>query len=117
MSLKHWMRFTESLSFRIGMLVTVLLVVSMGIVTGLLYVEVREALLHRAGLALDANLSLLEQKLGEEGGPGAFFSVRDGRLYIGEHASWPTTRRWTGCGTCWAEPRPCSSAPRGSPPT
>jgi methyl-accepting chemotaxis protein len=86
MSLKHWMRFTESLSFRIGMLVTVLLVVSMGIVTGLLYVEVREALLHRAGLALDANLSLLEQKLGEEGGPGAFFSVRDGRLYIGEHA-------------------------------
>ncbi|MCJ2063639.1 methyl-accepting chemotaxis protein [Methylobacterium sp. J-088] len=86
MSLKRWMRFTESLSFRIGMLVTVLLVVSMGIVTGLLYAEIREELMHRAGLALDANLRLLEQKLGEEGGPGAFFSVQDGKLYLGTHA-------------------------------
>ncbi|MBE7201957.1 MAG: methyl-accepting chemotaxis protein [Parafilimonas terrae] len=68
------------------MLVTVLLVLSMGIVTGLLYVEIREELMQRAGMALDANLRLLEQKLGDEGGPGAFFSVRDGKLYLGEHA-------------------------------
>ncbi|MCJ2070111.1 cache domain-containing protein [Methylobacterium sp. J-030] len=86
MRLKHWMRLTESLSFRIGMLVTVLLVIAMGIVTGLLYVEIREELMHRAGLALDANLRLLEQKLGDEGGPGAFFSVQDGKLFLGAHA-------------------------------
>ncbi len=86
MGLKRWMRFTESLSFRIGMLVTVLLVVSMGVVTGLLYVEIRAEIMRRAGQALDANLRLLEQKLADEGGPGAFFSVQDGKLHLGTHA-------------------------------
>ena len=59
--------------------------VSIVAVAGLMMIEIRDELYQRAQSALDHSLHLLAQTLADEGGPGATFAVRDGRLQIGQH--------------------------------
>ena len=76
----------HSISFRVGILVTVLIALSIASISGLMLTEMRGELRDRAQLALDSNLRLLRQTLIDEGGAGAAFAITAGQLVIGRHA-------------------------------
>lgn len=77
-------RLSLTLSARVSLIGTVLIVLACAGALGLTLLDMRAEMLRRGGAALDRNMKLLRTTLADEGG-GTGFKVEGGRLYAGSH--------------------------------